>query len=195
MAKPSSSSLPIGKSNAKELREPLEESTSMREPETRHQRLLSVWKTHVTDPALEDYSAECECRIPYRCTCNSHENVENLYSAQGSNNKWKEEDMTTDQIGERRDHGKSNVHSEDDFDENIKNLDPRVQKLLKTYEEVFGALPPPGSCRKLVEMNLMLKPKFEKQRLNGRPYPASADHVEEIERQVQECMHAELVLE
>ena len=28
-------------------------------------------------------------------------------------------------------------------------LDPRLNKLLLTYEEVFGALPPPLSCKKL----------------------------------------------
>ena len=38
-----------------------------------------------------------------------------------------------------QDKAKSNLHSEEDFNEKIKNLDPRLQKLLKTYEEVFGA--------------------------------------------------------
>ena len=28
------------------------------------------------------------------------------------------------------------------------NLEPRLKKLLLTYEEVFGALPPPLSCKK-----------------------------------------------
>ena len=27
------------------------------------------------------------------------------------------------------------------------NLDPRLEKLLLTYEEVLGALPPPPSCK------------------------------------------------
>ena len=40
------------------------------------------------------------------------------------------------------------------------NLEPRLKKLLLTYEEVFGALPPPLSCKKLVQMDLKLKPKF-----------------------------------
>ena len=47
----------------------------------------------------------------------------------------------------------------------MKNLDPRLQKPLNTYEEVSGALPPPESCKKLVEMDLKLKPDFEKQTL------------------------------
>ena len=41
------------------------------------------------------------------------------------------------------------------------NLDPRLKKLLITYEEVLGALPPPLSCKKLVQMDLKLKPEFE----------------------------------
>ena len=152
-------------------------------------------ETHVMVPEQEDYSRECECRIPYRFTCDSYEKLENLYYAQGSNDKWKKEDMPTDGIDKRRDKWKSNLHSEDDFDVKIKNLDPRLQKLLKNYEEVFAALPPPGSCKKLVEMDLKLKPEFEEQRLKRMPYLDSADHVEEIERQVQECIDAGLVLE
>ena len=48
------------------------------------------------DPQQENYSSECKCRIPYRCTCDSYENLENLYYAQGSNDKWKKEDLPTD---------------------------------------------------------------------------------------------------
>ena len=45
----------------------------------------------------------------------------------------------------KKEHGKSNVHAEVDFLQKIEslNLDPRLKKLLLTYEEVFGALPPP----------------------------------------------------
>ena len=48
----------------------------------------------------------------------------------------------------KKEHGKSNLHAEEDFlqkNESL-NLDPRLKKLLLTYEEVFGALPPPLSC-------------------------------------------------
>ena len=63
-----------------------------------------------------------------------------------------------------KEHGKSNLHAEDDFLQKIKslNLDPRMKKLVLTYEEVFGALPPPLSCKKLVQMDLKLKPEFGK---------------------------------
>ena len=75
------------------------------------------------------------------------------------------------------------------------NLDPRLKKLLLTYEEVFGALPPPLSCKKLVQMDLKLKPQFEKTRVRRCTYPASQEQVEQIKRQIQECIDAGLVEE
>ena len=60
---------------------------------------------------------------------------------------------------------------------------------------MFGALPPPLSCRKLVQMDLKRKPEFEKTRVRRRPYPAPQEQVEEIERQIQECIDAGLVEE
>ena len=75
------------------------------------------------------------------------------------------------------------------------NLDPRLKKLLLTYVEVFGAVQPPLSCKKLVQMDLKLKPEFGKTRVRRRPYPAPGEHVEEIERHIQECIDAGLVEE
>ena len=147
------------------------------------------------DPELEDYEPERKWRITYCCTCESCEDLENLYYAPGSNDRWKKEDMPTNGIGKTPDKGKSNLHSEEYFDERIKKLDRKLQKLPKIYEEFFGIRPSPGSCKKLVEMYLKLKPEFEKQRLKRRPYPVSADYVEEIERQVQECEDTVVVLQ
>ena len=53
----------------------------------------------------------------------------------------------------------------------------------------------PLSCKKLVQMDLKLKPEFEKRRVRRRPYPAPQEQVEEIERQIQECIDAGLVEE
>ena len=70
---------------------------------------LTFTFTHVMDPEQEDYSPECECRTPYRCTCDSYENLKNLYYARGSNDPWKKEEMPTDGINKRQDKGKSNL--------------------------------------------------------------------------------------
>ena len=40
--------------------------------------------------------------------------------------------------------GASNLHSDEDMEDKIKLLDPRVQTLKRTYLEVFGELPPPA---------------------------------------------------
>ena len=54
---------------------------------------------------------------------------------------------------------------------------------------------PSLSCKKLVQMDLKLKSEFEKTRVTRRPYPAPQEQVEEIERQIQECIDAGLVEE
>ena len=97
----------------------------------------------------------------------------------------------------KKEHGKSNLHAEGDFlkKNGSLNLDPRLKKLLLTYEEVFGALPPPLSCKQLVQMDLKLKLEFEKTRVRRPSYCAPQEQVEEIERQIQECIDAGLVTE
>ena len=91
--------------------------------------------------------------------------------------------------------GASNLRSDEDMEDKIKVLDPRVQKLIRTYLEVFGELPPPASCDKLVQMDLKLKPEFVGHKIRRRPYPAPKEQADEIERQIQECIDAGLVLE
>ena len=46
----------------------------------------------------------------------------------------------------KKEHGKSNLHAEEDFLQKIEslNLDPLVKKLLLTYEEVFRPCRPPS---------------------------------------------------
>ena len=56
-------------------------------------------------------------------------------------------------------------------------------------------MPPPLSCKKLVQMDLKLKPEFEKTQVRRRPYSAPQEQVEEIERQIEECIDAGLVEE
>ena len=82
-----------------------------------------------------------------------------------------------------------------DMEDKMKLLDPRVQKLIRTYLEVFGELPPPASCDKRVQMDLKLKPEFVGHKIRRRPYPAPKEQADEIERQIQACIEAGLVLE
>ena len=89
----------------------------------------------------------------------------------------------------KQEKGKSNLHAEESFVNKLgnMNLDPNLSKLIKKYQEVFGALPPPLSCKKLVQMDLKLKPEYEGSVVRRRPYPAPQDQIYEIERQIQEC--------
>ena len=52
----------------------------------------------------------------------------------------------TADLQRKDEHGKSNLHAEEDFQQKIDsiNCDPRLKKLLLTYEEVYGALPYPS---------------------------------------------------
>ena len=68
--------------------------------------------------------------------------------------------------------GASNLHSDEDMEDKIILLDPRVQKLIRTCLEVFGELPPPPSCDKLAQMDLKLKPEFVGHKIRKRPHPA-----------------------
>ena len=75
------------------------------------------------------------------------------------------------------------------------NLEPRLIKRIQKGQEVFGALPPPLSSKKLVQMDLKLKPEFEGSLVRRRRYPAVQDQINEIERQIRECIDAGLVEE
>ena len=56
-------------------------------------------------------------------------------------------------------------------------------------------MPPPCSCKKLVQMDLKLKSEFDNTRVRRCPSPAPQKQVEAIERQIQECIDAGLVEE
>ena len=118
-----------------------------------------------------------------------------LYAYQGLRDTTKGEESVEDHLPTSITQGASNLHSDEDMEDKIKLLDPRVQTLIRTYLEVLGELPPPASCDKLVQMDLKLKPEFLGQKIRRRPYPAPKEQADEIERQIQECIDAGLVLE
>ena len=161
--------------------------------------MKSVWDAHVRTPEEDDLSEECVCEPPRACLCchQPPEMVERdvLYAHQGLKDTTKGKESVEDHLSTSITQGASNLHSDEDIEDKIKLLDPRVQTLLRTYLEVFGELPPPASCDKLVQMDLKLKPEFVGQKIRRRPYPASKEQAEEIEQQIQECIDAGLVLE
>ena len=159
--------------------------------------MKSVWGAHVREE--DELSEECVCEPPRACLCchRPPEIAERdlLYAYQGLKDTTKDAEPVEDHLPASIHQGASNLHSDQDLEDKIKLLDARVQKLIRTYLEVFGELPPPASCDKLVQMDLKLKPKFVGHKIRRRPYPAPKEQANEIDQQIQEWNDASLVLE
>ena len=155
----------------------------------------SVWGAHVRTLEEDELSEECVCEPPRASLCchEPSENVEGdlLYAYQGLKDALPVEDHLPASIPQ----GASNLHSDEDLEDKIKLLDPTVQKLIRTYLQVFGELPPPASCDKLVQMDLKLKSEFVSHKIRRRPYKAPKEQADENERQIQECIDAGLLLQ
>ena len=86
------------------------------------------------------------------------------YDQQGRQD-W-EDELPPETMGcmRKQEKGKSNLHAEEDVSQKLEsmNLDPCLSKLIQKYQEIFGALPPPLSCKTLVQMDLRFRPEFER---------------------------------
>ena len=169
-----------------QLKEDLEQKITTWQREVDVKLMKSVWGAHVRTPGEEEPSEECVCEPPQVCLC-CHRPPETvgrdlLYAYQGLKDTTKEAEQVEDHLPASIHQGASNLHSDEDMEDKIKLFDPRVQKLIRTYLEVFGELPPPASCDKLVQMDLKLKPEFVGHKIRRRPYPAPKEQADEIER-------------
>ena len=201
-AKPTRSSWPLKqgrKGDLSQLKEDLEQKITTWQGEGDPKLMKSVWGAHVRTPEENDLSEECVCEPPRGCLCchRPPEMVERdlRYAYQGLKDTTKGEKSIEDHLPTSITQGARNLHSDGDMEDKIKLLDPRVQALVRTYLEVFGELPPPASCDKLVQMDLKLKPEFVGHKIRRRPYPAPKEQADDMERQIQESIDAGLVLE
>ena len=201
-AKPTRSSWPLKQGrmgDLSQLKEDLEQKITTWQREVDLKLMKSMWGAHVRTPEEDDLSEECVCEPPRACLCchRPPEMVEQdlLYAYQGLKDTTTGEESVEDHLPTSITQGASNLHSDEDMEDKIKVLDPRVQKLIRTYLEVFGELPPQASCDKLVQMDLKLKPEFVGHKIRRRPYPAPKEQADKIERHIQECIDAGLVLE
>ena len=160
------------------------------EHQERLQYLRQTWKTSIWSEKVDDSYTLLDPEIPL---------VYSLHYGQQCPPEWDDGSVPAETAArqKKKEDGKSNLHAEEDFLQKMErlNLDPRLKKLLLTYQEVFSALPPPLSCENLVQMDLKLKPELEKTRVRRRSYPAPEEQVEEIERHIQECIDAGLLNE
>ena len=182
--------MPLSEHDTQELRRLLYLKAEGIERQERLQYLRQTWKPSIWSEEDDDSYTLPDPEIPL---------VYSLHYGQECSPEWDDGSVPAETADwqKEKEHGKSNLHAEEDFLQKLEslNLDPRLKKLLITYEEVFGALPPPLSCKKLVQMDLKLQPEFEKMRVRRCPHPAPQEQVEEIERQIQEYIDAGLVEE
>ena len=188
LARPASNNMPLSEHDTQELRRLLYLKAKGIQRQEGLQYLRQTWKSSIWSEEDDDSYTLPDPEIPL---------VYSLHYVQQCSPEWDDGSVPAETADrqKKKEHGKSNLHAEEYFQQNLEslNLDPRLKKLLITYEEVFGALPPPLSCKKLVQMDMKLKPEFEKTRVRRRPHPAPQELVEEIERQIQECIDAGLV--
>ena len=187
LARPAANNMPLSEHDTQEFRRLLYLKAEGIERQERLQYLRQTWKSSIWSEEDDDSYTLPDPEILL---------VYSLHYGQQCPPEWDDGSVPaeTAERQKRKEHGKNNLHAEEDFLQKLEslNLDPRLRKLLITYEEVFHALLPPLSCKKLVQTDLKLKPEFEKTRC---PRPAPQEQVEEIGRQIQECIDAGLVEE
>ena len=112
----------------------------------RLQYLRQTWKSSIWSEEEDDSYTLPDPEIPL---------VYSLHYGQQCPPEWDDGSVLAETADgqKKKEHGKSNLHAEEDFLQKLEslNLDPRLKKLLITYEEVFRALPPLLSCKKLPE--------------------------------------------
>ena len=153
LARPASNNMPLSEHDTQESRRLLYLRAEGSERHERLQHLRQTWKSSIWSE--EDSYSLPDPEIPL---------VYSLHYGQQCPTELDDGSVPAETADrqKKKEHGKRNLHAEEEFLQKIEslNLDPRLKKLLLTYEEVFRALPPPLSCKELVQMDLKLKPEF-----------------------------------
>ena len=138
LARPASNNTPLSEHDTQELWRLLYLKAEGIERQERLQYLRQTWKSSIWSEEDDDSYALPDPETPL---------VYSLHYGQQCPPEWDDGSVpaeTADRQKEKE-HGNSNLHAEEDFLQKPEslNLDPRLKELLITYEEVFGALPPP----------------------------------------------------
>ena len=141
LAQPASNNMPLLEHETQELRRLLYLRAEGNERQERLQYLRQTWKSFIWSEEDDDSYTLPDPEIPL---------VYSLHYGQQCPPEWDDGSVPAEAADrqKRKEQSKSNLHAEEDFLQKIEslNLDPRLKKLLLTYEQVFGALPPPLSC-------------------------------------------------
>ena len=131
-----------------QLKDDLEQKITSWQREVDLKLMKSVWGAHVRTPEEDELSEECVCEPPRVCLCchRPPETVERdlLDAYQGLKDTTKDAEPVEDHLPASIHQGASNLHSDEDMEDKIKLLDPRVRKLIRTYQEVFRRTTPSG---------------------------------------------------
>ena len=173
LAQPAANNMPLSEHDTQELRRLLYLKAEGTKRQERLQYLRQTWKSSIWSEEDADSYTLPDPEIPL---------VYSLHYGQQCFPEWDDGSVPAETADrqKKKEHGKSNLHAEEDFLQKFEsvNLDPRLKKLLITSEEMFGALPPPLACKKLVRMDLKLKPEFGKTRVRRRPPPLHRNRLE-----------------
>ena len=143
LARPASNNMRLSEHDTQELRRLMYLKGEGIECQERLQYLRQTWKSSIWSEENDDSYTLPDPEIPL---------VYSLHNGQQCPPEWDDGSgpAETADRQKKKEHGKINLHAGEDFLRKIEslNLDPRLKKLLLTYEEVFCALPPPLSCKK-----------------------------------------------
>ena len=124
-----------------QLEEDLKQKITTCQREVDLKLMTSIWGAHLWTPGEDELSEECVCEPPRVCLCCQRppETVERdlLYAYKGLKDTTKDAEPVEDHLPASIHKGARNLHSDKHMDDKIKLLDPRVQKLIRTYLEVF----------------------------------------------------------
>ena len=143
LARPASNNMPLSEHDTEELRQLMYLRAEGIERQERLQYLRQTWKSSIWSEEDDESYTLPDPEIPL---------VYSLHYGQQCSPDWDDGSVPAQTADRQKKNvrGKSNLYAEEDFRQKIESLklDPRLKKLLLTYEEVFGALPPPLSCKK-----------------------------------------------
>ena len=133
-----------------QLKEDLEQKIATWQREVDLKLMKSVWGAHVRIREEDELPEECVCVPPRVCLCchRPPETVEQdlLCAYQGLKDTTKDAEPVEDHLPASIHQGASNLHSDEDMEDGIKLLDPRVQKLISTSTSSQKSLHKPQKC-------------------------------------------------
>ena len=161
---------PCSREDAETSKRILEEKIFQLGEKEQERMLKEKWKTHYHGPC----SREEELQALYMLELSEKELSPGEASDEEEDNTY-HVDLTglimDLQAAERQEYGKSNLKSNDGFDEALKKHPAELQGLPSKHKVVFGPLMSPGSCKKLIQMDLEVTNEHKTSTPRSRPIP------------------------